>query len=392
MIRTLVLPLVLLGALASPPASAGTPLDRDLDRLAPVVGTAGAVDLAVSGSRLFALTSAGLLAYDVSSPEQPVLQGRLDLPGRRVGQSLQVAPDGRTALVSDFGVVAGEGDGLQVLDVADSAAMRVVAEVPGFRETPFCLAGCRWVYGGLGSVLDLRDRARPRRVGLAGSRTSWVRRAYGEDLRISAVREVRDGLVTTAPVKGTFDDRTLLLHVLDVREPLRPRVVRSSASTSERYSFPDAAWPAQGRSRFQLAQSLFNGEDLFCTSPAPLLVYDTTVRTARKPVGQFTPTRGTYVDGSPAANPRLSCGGGPLDLHPAHGARGGLVLSSQLEHGVRVLRLDARGQLTERAWALTPGGSTVNALWAGAAQDVSVVYALDDTRGIEVLRYMGPLG
>jgi hypothetical protein len=199
--------------------------------------------------------------------------------------------------------------------------------------------------------------------------------------------------VTTAPVKGIFDDRTLLLHVLDVRDPKRPRVVSSAASTNERHSFPDTAWPAQGRSRFQLAQSIFNGEDLFCTSPAPLFVYDTTRLTAKRftPIGQYTPKQGTYLDGSPAANPRLSCGGGQLDIHPGHTDRGGLLVSAQLEHGVRVLRLDRAGKLLEQGWALTPSGSTGQALWASAKRDERVLYALDDSRGVEVLRYTAGL-
>lgn len=371
----------------APPSRATTPLEQQLDRLAPVAATAGSVDMAVVGRRLFALTGGGLLAYDVSRPEQPVLAGRLDLPARRVGQSLQVSPDGRLALVRDFGLVGGSDDPLHVVDVADSGAMRVLSAVRDFRESPFCVAGCRWVYGSGGTVVDLRDPARPRVVGKAGLASSWVKRAYGEHLQIRSVREVRPGVVTTAPVKGIFDDRFLKLRVLDVRDPLRPKVVRSATSTSERHSFPDTVWPARGASRFQLVQSIFNGEDLFCTNPAPLFVYDTRAAAAAEPVGQYTPKRGTYVDGSPAANPRLSCGGGRLDLHPAHGARGGLLLSAQLEHGVRVLRLDDRGQLAETAWALTPSGSTGLALWA----DERVVYALDDTRGIDVFRYTGPL-
>jgi hypothetical protein len=371
----------------APPSRATTPLEQELDRLAPVTGTAGSVDMAVVGRRLLALTPTGLLGYDITRPEQPVLAGRLDLPARRFRQSLQVSPDGRLALVRDSGLIAGGADPLHVVDVRSSAAMRVVTSVAGFREIPFCLAGCRWVYGSGGTVLDLRDPARPRVAGLAGTSTSWVKRAYRDHLQIRSVREVRPGLVTTAPVKGVFDDRFLQLHVLDVRNPLRPKVVRSATSTSERHSFPDAVWPAAGTSRFQLVQSIFNGEDLFCTSPAPLLVYDTRAAVAAKPVGQYTPKRGSYVDGSPAANPRLSCGGGRLDLHPGHGTRGGLLLSAQLEHGVRVLRLDGRGALTEPGWALTPSGSTDLALWA----DERVVYALDESRGIDVFRYTGPL-
>ena len=54
---------------------------------------------------------------------------------------------------------------------------------------------------------------------------------------------------------------------------------------------------------------------------------------------------------------------------------------------MRVLRLDARGALTEPGWALTPSGSTDEALWA----DERVVYALDESRGVDVFRYTGPL-
>lgn len=371
-----------------PSSSSTTPLESGLSRLGTVPGAAAAVDMAVIGKRLFVLTSGGLLAYDISTPASPALAGRLELPARRVGNSLQVAPSGDRAIVRDFGTVTDVDGGLAVIDVARSTEMRVVSRVAGFDEAPFCLAGCRWVLGSQGSVVDLRRPAAPSVVAVARTPASWVRQAYRSDLSVANVREVRPGLITTAPVKGTFDDRRLPILALDVTDPRRPRVAASATSPSDRYSFPDAVWPDGGRSRYQLVQSLFNGEDLFCTNPAPLLVYDRgSLGTSRfVPTARYTPRRGTYVDGHPAASPRLSCGGGQLDLHPAHRSAGGLVAAAELEHGIRVLQLTGKGRLVERAWALTPGGSAAAALWAA---DGRTLFALDESLGVEVLDYTG---
>ena len=53
--------------------------------------------------------------------------------------------------------------------------------------------------------------------------------------------------------------------------------------------------------------------------------------------------------------------------------------------GTRFLDVDAKGKIKEVGWFLPNGGGTSGAYWITD----EIVYAVDYTRGIDVLRYTG---
>ena len=128
--------------------------------------------IAAAGSRVFVADQpAGLMVVDVSDPASPRVEGGLSFGRDPV---LQVfAPDVRStggALPAIVCIVSGRG-GLQVVDISDLSAPRVVSSVPvGGPPTGAALWGRRLYVasGGALQAFDLTDPAQAVRVGVSG--------------------------------------------------------------------------------------------------------------------------------------------------------------------------------------------------------------------------------
>lgn len=380
--------LALPSAAAVPAPAASSRSVTSLGLLPDHVG--GASSMLVRGSRLFVLDQTLLTIYDVRRPAAPVRLGALRTGGRHFPGALQASADGTRLLLTHHGYVAGD-EALVVYDLRRPQAPVEVGRLDGVDENVFCLASCRWAYGSRGSIFDLADTRRIRQVARPRTAQAWNRRARIGDTAASRLEEVRPGVLLAATSKGVFDDRLLPLPVLDVRDPRNPRRTAAATGPSERESFTSAQWPRRGADRFLLAQTVFNGEDLFCTSGGGLVTYERTATGTFVQRSRLALRRGTYLDGSPAANPLLSCGGGRFDAHPAF-RDGGLVLTAQLEHGVRAVAVDREGQSAEVGHHLPVAGYASQVSWASRRADERIAYLLDTQRGIEVLRWDGPLG
>ena len=357
---------------------------QSLTSLGLLADQAGGNSMAVRGTRLFVLDQALLSVYDVSRPEAPVRLGQLRTSGRHVTNALQASADGTRVLVTDQGYFA-DDDALVVYDVRRPEAPVEVGRLRGVNETVYCVASCDWGYGHRGSIFDLADPSRISVAARARTGQAWNRRVGIGDTAAARLEEVRPGVLLAATTKGTFDDRLLPLPVLDVTDPANPRAQASAVGPSVRESFTSAQWPREGNDRFLLAQTTFNGEDLFCTSGGGLVTYERAVDGSFVQRSRLTLRRGTYVDGSPAANPLLSCGGGRFDAHPGF-SDGGLVLTAQLEHGVRAVSIDGAGRSREVGHHLPVGGYARQVTWASRRPDERIAYLLDGQRGIEILR------
>ncbi len=339
----------------------------------------------VRGTRLFVLDHRVLSIYDITRPETPVRLGELRTGARHFPGALQASADGRRLLLTHRGYVAGD-EALVVYDVSRPQAPVEAGRLRGVSETVFCVSSCRWAYGNRGSIFDLTDLKKIRRVAAPGTFSAWNRKIGIGDTAAAGLQEVRPGVMLAATSKGIFDDRLLPLPVFDVRNPQNPRRLARATGPSERESFTSAQWPRQGNDRFLIAQTIFNGEDLFCTSGGGLVVYERTAKGAFVQRSRLALRRGTYVDGSPAANPLLSCGGGRFDTHPAFNG-GGLVLTAQLEHGVRAAAVNAAGAASEVGHHLAVAGYAAQVSWASRRRGERIAYLLDAQRGIEILRW-----
>src|SRR3712207_5577252 len=91
-------------------------------------------------------------------------------------------------------------------------------------------------------------------------------------------------------------------------------------------------------------------------------------------------------DGNPPTQ-ILGCSAHWFEEHPTF-RNGGLTALAEYEQGTRFLQVTADGKLRQLGYFLPLGGSTSAPHWA---PDGRTVYAIDYTRGLDVIRYEGEI-
>ena len=103
---------------------------------------------------------------------------------------------------------------------------------------------------------------------------------------------------------------------------------------------------------------------------------------------QVRPVSGNYLDGNPPdGSYHLGCSVHWFEPHPTF-RNGGVVAMASYENGTRFQKIGSDGQITEVGFFEPLGGATSAPHWA---PDGRTVYEIDYQRGIDVLRYDGPL-
>jgi hypothetical protein len=228
-----------------------------------------------------------------------------------------------------------------------------------------CVLRCTWAYGAGGSIIDLSDPAHP---SLANRWNTGG--APGFD-----TTEVSSGRVLTA---------TQTIQLLDARkDPVRPKVVAVGPNPDNRL-IHSLRWPNGGRDRFFLVQGETPFSQRCQANSGAFMTWDT--RNYRKShtfrmIDEFRVTNGTITDGNPPAN-AAGCTTMWFQEHPDFD-NGGLVAAAYFDHGTRFLEVDDRGQISQRGYFLPAGGETIAAYWVTD----EIVYAIDTTRGIDILRF-----
>lgn len=313
------------------------------------------------GKHLFVGGAKSFSIYDVSDPVEPKLLSIT--PTGFAFPNEDIDTNGRILLMNDE---TGR-QGLQIFDVEDKTAPTKLATIGGTRDHTFsCVLDCSWAYGSRGTIVDLRDPARPVIAG------NWGVPIRGDGYDVT---EVSPGVVLTAT-------RTLLL--LDARKsPTGPKVIASGGTPDNRLIHSNR-WPNEGRDKFILVQGETPATGLCGEDSGAFMTWDSTgYRKARsfKLVDEFRVSNGTFVDGNPPAG-ALGCTNMWFDEHPTFND-GGLVASGFFEHGTRFLEVDRRGQIEEVGYFTPIGGETISVIWVTK----DIVYAIDQVRGIDILRF-----
>ncbi|HVF53721.1 MAG TPA: hypothetical protein VNC78_08970 [Actinomycetota bacterium] len=362
------------GAVAAGPTAGGMTSDN-VEYLMHMPFEAGsATGARVVGDYLYVTSWKSLSIYDVSDPLEPA---RLSITPFGFGfenEDVEVTPDGEHLFFAE----SAPQSVLHVWNAEDKSNPIEVATLPGAGEhTANCVLSCRYLYGAdsfavdprqsSSGVVDVRDPANPKLVG-AWDEAEEIE-GYAHD-----VFEARDGLAVTSKIQ-----------ILDVSNPLKPRLLAQSADGRALHSI---SWPNGGRDRFILGSDETNADATCSETSGAFQTFDT--RGWRRThtihhVEDFRAEKGTTLDGNATVNV-LGCSSHWFQAHPKF-RHGGLVAVGFYEHGTRFVEVAKDGLIEEVGYFLPFAGSTSAAYWLTDR----IVYAVDYARGIDVLRYNGEI-
>lgn len=354
--RALLASLVVAGAIAAAPApapaaegpSAGGNSSDNVEWLKLVPFDAvTATGARLVGKYLYVTSWRNFSIYDVSDAVNPQLI--TTVPFGFAFENEDVSTNGKIMLFSE----SLPRSVLHVWDVEDKSNPVEIAALSGAGDhTSTCILDCKFSYGSEGSIVDLRDPANPKEVG------NWIA-ALGGGFEAHDVEEFKPGFVIVSTISTP-------LLLLDVRDPLKPRVLaRGGHPAPGSWLFHSARWPNRGADRFLLME----GEG----RSGPFLTYDT--RDWQR-TGEFRLIDSYTVEGSTASSHWFQ-------EHPNF-RNGGLVVIGWYGKGARFLEVAADGRIKEVGW-FEPHAqrSGFSAYWLTRG----IVYAIDLYRGIDILRF-----
>jgi hypothetical protein len=330
------------------------------------------------GHYFYITTERDLTIYDTSTPEDPKQVGHLDFPATDVKNYYypQEDPDtnGNILLTTDEGAV-------EVIDVSDKANPKFLSKLAGSKQhTITCVLDCTWAYGSCGSlscktgeIVDLRDPAHPKVVG------DWVKQlpAAMQPNSNHDVTEVAPGMLLTSSTP---------MLLLDARtDPAHPTVVATAGKQNDPFVHANL-WPHEMQDDLVLVGGESIGPGCDADAAAAFQTWDASAwRTTGKitPLDQFRIPYGLAIDGQ---MPNSTYCVHWFTTHPTY-RNGGLIAISWYEQGTRFLQIDRSGKISELGWFVPLGTTASAAYWISDR----IVYVSDYNRGLDVIRYTGPI-
>ncbi|HWC13489.1 MAG TPA: hypothetical protein VG929_02700 [Actinomycetota bacterium] len=325
----------------------------------------------------------GLFIYDTSKPESPQLVGRLAAPQIGTGAALaQEDPDtnGKILLVNAYSS-GGSPTALQVVDVSDKAAPKVIGSIALSDHTWTCFLDCKYAIGRTGYVLDLTDPTAPKEIG------NWkdhvTQPSYMHDFE-----EVAPGLLIGAGQPSFY---------IDMRNPTKPKQLSAFSPEFHSLGYHSAIWPRKGKDSLLLmgaevapqGGNSAAGSDCAQDNVHALATYDASAAVKRGPrpgaifrrLSEWRVAgRGAYADGK-APGHTLYCGHW-FDPHPKW-RNGGIVAIGHYDWGTRFVDVSRDGKMEEVGYFQPVAGHTSSAEWISD----EIVYVHDYRRGLEILRF-----
>jgi hypothetical protein len=316
----------------------------------------------IVGNYLYAAGARSFSIYDISDPLDPQL-----MSVTRIGPVFpneDVDTNGKILMISNQEA----GGTFEVWNVEDKSTPVKLATMEGISDHTFtCVLRCTYGYGAGGSIIDLHEPAEPRLIGYWNTGGT-------------------EGFDTTEVASGKILTATQNIQLLDGRrDPVHPRLVATGPNPDDRL-IHSLRWPNGGRDRFFLVQGETPFSQRCRADSGAFMTWDTRgyERTHTfHMVDEFRVANGTLVDGNPPAG-AAGCTTMWFQEHPSFDD-GGLVAVAYFEHGTRFLEVDRRGHISEAGYFMPIGGETIAAYWVTD----EIVYAIDISRGIDILRYEG---
>jgi hypothetical protein len=307
-----------------------------------------------------------IMIFDVSDPLNPVMTDFEPLPQEVLLSREDIDTNGRILIYPNS--VTGS---LRVYDVEDKTNIQLISEVPGGNQhTVSCILDCKYSWGSEGQIVDLRDPTKP--VLLKEQWGDGMPARSGHD-----VEEIRPGIVLTA---------TQPMMYLDIRkDPIHPKLLAVGASADGRF-IHSARWPNHGNDKFLVIGGETNFKVRCSQTNGAFMTWDASKWKKTHSftmIDEYRMTNGTYTDGKPAVN-AVGCSSHWLEPSPKF-HNGGIVAAAFFEHGTRFIDVSDTGKINEVGWFMPHGGSTGADYWITD----KIVYAVDYTRGIDILRFTG---
>jgi hypothetical protein len=417
---------LLLAALAVPAADARQGEDyvsSDNIELVQRIKTVGdGVGARVVGNYLYVTSTQGLSIFDISKdPEKPVQVGQMtfdveweneEVPtnGKILGISAQIGCKDPTQsnVVTDNPLVGNQPSStdeatgcLSLYDVSNPASVKFLRSVSGAGDhTSTCVYDCKYFWGDDGAVTDARDPAKAKVVG--NWQAKLPKRDYDGNPSTAPttfaqgchhIREVQPGIIFGS-CQPLFLFSTRPEHGGSITEPVI--LAEGKAKDIGRFIHSNQ-WPGDATDKFAFAggETNANPECDDTENTSAFMVFDTTGAIdgrggfrrggAFSMISEVRPTNGNYFDGKSPYN-GLGCSVHWFQHHPQF-RNGGAVALAEYENGTRLLQITSTGKIVEQGYFLPLGGSTSAPHWAPNGK---VIYAIDYTRGVDVLRYTGP--
>ena len=319
------------------------------------------------GKYFYALDQNKLTIYDTSDPLNPTPVGFLPNVHEPIFTREDLDTNGEILLLPSFDTAPGP---LKIVSVEDKTNPQVIAEVPNASEHTFsCVLDCTYAYGSEGTIFSLKDPTKPEVVG------SW-----GEGKPTSNahdVTEVAPGLVLTSSQPIMF---------LDARkDPANPKLLSLGTNLDGRF-IHSGIWPRGGKDKFLLMGGETNFKPRCNESNGAFMTWDASgwkKTHTFEMIDEYRMTNGLPTDGNAAVN-AVGCSSHWLEARPGF-KNGGVVAAAFFEHGSRFIDIDSKGKIDEIGWFVPHAGSTGAVYW----RTPEILYAVDYTRGIDVLRFTG---
>jgi hypothetical protein len=345
--------------------SAGGISSDNVEHIAHIPLSVDGVGGRVVGKYFYTNDQHKIMIFDIHDPLNPVLTDTEPLP-QEVLLSREDLDTNGEILIMPNSITSS----LRIYDVEDKANITLLADLPGGNShTHSCILNCTYAYGSNGQIVDLRDPTKPK----------ILKQKWGDGKPTTSghdVEEIARGMVLTA---------TQPIMLLDARkDPTRPKLLATGANTDGRF-IHTGRWPQNGTDKFLLMAGETNFKPRCNEASAAFMTWDASKWRKTHTftmIDEYRSSNGTYADGSPAAN--ISCSTHWHEASPKFD-NGGIVASAMFEHGTRFIDVSSKGQIKEIGWFLPHAGSTSAVYWVTP----NIVYAVDYTRGIDILRFTG---
>jgi hypothetical protein len=322
------------------------------------------------GHYLYVTSVKTITIYDVSKPTDPVLVSRTNLGA--VWENEDVATNGKLLVVA----VTRPTNRLRVFNVEDKSNPKEIATLDGAAShTMECLFNCTWLYGSTGLIVDLRDPADPKLQDELWTEGTNLDPGYPSHDLV----ELRPGVLLTS-------SNPMLL--LDARKDVLHPTILAKGDPGDSSFIHSAMWPERGMDPIMMSAGETNATPRCELGAASFLTWDASSwpRThSFKVMDSYTLQNGTATDGSPPVN-GMGCSTHWFEQNPRF-HDGGLMALGAYDHGTRFLHVDSAGKIEEAGYFLPVASETSAAHWITDR----IVYSIDYTRGIDILKFTGPL-